>query len=155
MQSMMRPLALAAVSLSAFLAADAAAEAKVFRGKTSGGRAASVVIGSDGLLRNARINWRARCRHGVVHDKTAFTRPHDAATPDSFLDAGTYRSRDKDGERLRFTVRIKGTRVFDPAHPARERWHGTFRAKVLVTRRGRYVDTCRIRSLRWTARLVR
>jgi hypothetical protein len=152
---MIRRLAVAAVSLSAFAAADATAEAKVFRGKTSGGRAASVVVGSDGLVRNARINWRASCAHGVVHDKTAFTRPHDASTPDSLLDAGTYRSRDKDGERLRFTVRIKGTRDFDPAHPERERWHGSFRAKVLVSRRGRYVDTCRVRALRWTARLVR
>jgi hypothetical protein len=151
---MIRRLAVAAVSLTAFAAADATAEAKVFRGKTSAGRAASVVVGSDGLIRNARINWRTRCRHGSVADKTAFIRPHDISTPESFTDDGTYRRRDG-SYRLRFTTHISGSRVFDAARPARERWHGTFRMKVLVTRGGRYVDTCRLRALRWTARLVR
>ena len=149
---MLRLIALAAFSMTMFAAAATTAEAKVFRGKTSAGRPASVVTGSDGLLRNARVNWRARCRFGTVADKTAFLRPHDSSTPDAFSDAGTYRRRDG-SYRLRFTTSIKGTRVFDPAHPARERWRGTFRMKVLVTRRGHYVDTCRLGKLTWRARL--
>jgi hypothetical protein len=147
-----RPVA-ALLSVGVLAAAAAPAEAKVFRGRTSTGRAASVVIGSDGLLRNARINWRSRCRFGKVADKTSFVRPHDSSTIDAFADAGTYRRRDG-RYRLRFSTRIAGTRVFDPARPARERWHGTFRMTVLVTRRGRYVDTCRLPKLRWSARLV-
>ena len=146
---MLRLIALAALSMAMFVAAAASAEAKVFRGKTSQGRAASVVIGSDGLLRAARVNWRARCRSGRAHDKTAFTRPHDESTPDAFYDAGVYRSRDDDGSRLRFTVSVRGTRIADDRG---ERWRGTFRAKVLVTRRGRYVDTCRTSRVRFTAR---
>ena len=145
---MLRLIALAVLSMGMFVAAAASAEAKVFRGKTSQGRSASVVIGSDGLLRNARVNWRARCRGGRAHDKTAFTRPHDESTPDAFYDAGVYRGRDDDGYRLRFTVSIRGTRIADDRG---ERWRGTFRAKVLVTRRGRYVDTCRARA-RFTVR---
>lgn len=149
---MLRLIALATLSMAMFVAAAPAADAKVFRGKTSGGRAASVVIGSDGLLRNARINWRARCRYGRVADKTQFRRPHDSATADAFQDSGRYRRRDG-SYRLRFTTSISGTRVFDAAQPERERWTGTFRIKVLVTRRGHYVDTCRLGALRWHARL--
>jgi hypothetical protein len=146
---MLRLIALAALSMAMFVAAAASAEAKVFRGKTSQGRATSVVIGSDGLLRAARVNWRGRCRtHGRLHEKTAFSRPHDESTPDAFFDAGTYRGRTSDGYRLRFKVSIRGARVADERG---ERWRGTFRGKVLVTRRGRYVDTCRAR-VRFTVR---
>jgi len=146
---MLRLIALAALSMSMFVAAATAAEAKVFRGKTSQGRPASVVIGSDGLLRAARVNWRGRCRGGRVREKTSFTRPHDQSSPDAFFDEGTYRSRDDDGYRLRFTVSIRAARIADERG---ERWRGTFRAKVLVTKRGRYVDTCRSGRLRFTLR---
>jgi hypothetical protein len=148
---MFRLLVLAALSLSMYVAAAASAEGKVFRGKTTQGRPASVVIGSDGLLRAARVNWRARCRYGRTGDKTIFARPHDESTPDAFFDAGDYRRRDDSGYRLRFTVSVRGTRVADDRG---ERWRGTFRAKVLVTRRGHYVDTCRTGRLRFTVRPV-
>jgi hypothetical protein len=151
---MLRPALTSMLTLAALVAADATAEAKVFRGKTSQGRAASVVIGSDGLLRTARVNWRGRCRAGRIAEKTSFIRPHDASGPNSFRDGGVYRKRQRGGYRLRFTPRIRGRRIFDPADPAAERWRGTFSATVLVTRRGRYVDTCRVRRLRWTARPV-
>jgi hypothetical protein len=141
------------LAAAAVLGAGAeAAGAEVFRGKTGQGRSASVVIGTDGLLRTARINWRARCRFGRVVEKTSFLRPHDISTPESFEDGGVYRKRQRGGYRLRFTPLIKGRRLTGARG---ERWRGTFRAKVLVTRRGRYVDTCRIARLRWTARLVR
>jgi hypothetical protein len=146
---MFRLLVLAALSTVLSAAAASAAEAKVFRGKTNQGRPASVVIGSDGLLRAARVNWRARCRFGRTRDKTMFTRPHDESTPDAFFDAGVYRRQDASGYRLRFTVSVRGTRIADARG---ERWRGTFRAKVLVTRRGRYVDTCRTGRLRFTVR---
>jgi hypothetical protein len=89
------------------------------------------------------------CRFGRVHDKTIFTRPHDESTPDGFFDAGVYRGRDEQGYRLRFTVSVRGTRIADARG---ERRRGTFRAKVLVTRRGHHVDTCRTGRLRFTAR---
>jgi len=147
---MVRLIALAALSTMMFAATAAGAEAKVFRGKTNQGRPASVVIGTDGLLRNARVNWRARCRTGGrVREKTSFMRPHDQSTPDAFFDAGTYRGRTPDGYRLRFTGSIRGQRIVDDRG---ERWRGTFRMKVLVTKRGRYVDTCRSGRLRFTLR---
>lgn len=148
---MLRLIALAALSMAMFPAAATAADAKVFRGHTSQGRAASVVIGSDGLLRAARVNWRGRCRFGRVGDKTIFSRPHDASTPDAFSDAGSDRRRDDSGYRLRLDVSVQATRIADDRG---ERWRGTFRGKVLVTRRGRYADTCRSGRLRFTVRPV-
>jgi hypothetical protein len=149
---MVRRAVTAVLTAAALLAFDAAAvQAKVFRGETGQGRRASVVVGTDNLLRAARVNWRARCRDGRVFEKTIFSRPHDQSTPDAFFDTGTYRGRSSDGYRLRFTVTVRGRRL---GAGARERWRGTFRATVLVTRRGRYVDTCRLRTLRWRARLV-
>ena len=143
---MLRLIALAVLSMGMFVAAAASAEAKVFRGKTSQGRPAAVIIGSDGLLRTASVNWRARCRDGRLRDKSYFLRPHDFSSPDAFADAGTYRR--KDGRfRIRFTASIKATRTTAGG----ERWSGSFRLKALVTRGGRYVDTCRTR-VRFTLR---
>ena len=147
---MFRRIVTPLLTVAALVAADATAQAKVFRGETSQGRRASLVVGSDGLLRTARVNWRSRCRSGRLQSRTVFLRPHAESTPDAFLDTGTYRRRDG-RYRLRFTTTVRGGRI---AGPGTERWRGTFRAKVLVTSRGRYVDTCRVRGLRWTARLV-
>ena len=146
---MLRLVALAVLSMGMFVAAAASAEAKVFRGKTNQGRAASVVIGSDGLLRTVKVSWRARCRFGRAHEKTPFIRPHDQSTPEAFFDAGTYRASDDDGYRMRFTVSVRGTRI---AGSRGERWRGSFRGKILVSRRGKYVDTCRSGRVRFTVR---
>ena len=148
---MLRLIALAALSMLMFVAAAGSAEAKVFRGKTDKGRRAAVIIGSDGLLRTASVHWRAHCiQGGRLADKTYFLRPHDESTPDRFADSGTYRR--SDGKyRLRFTGSIRGHRTVGERG---ERWRGTFRLKILVTRGGRYVDTCRTGRLRFTLRPV-
>ena len=145
---MFRRIAIVSLSLATSLAGAAAAEAKVFRGETKQGRTMSLVIGSDGLLRMARVSWRATCRFGRSNDRSYFLRPHDESTPDAFRDGGVYRSRDNEGFRLRHTATIAGRRS---GSGASERWRGTFRDKILVTRRGKYVDTCRVKT-RWTAR---
>ena len=132
----------------------AAAEAKVFRGETAQGRAASVVVGTDSLVRRVRVGWRARCHEGRFVDRTDFTRPFDSSTTNAVADQGVYRIRQRGGWRARVTVRLRGRRIFDAAHPRRETWRGTLRAEVLVSRRGNYVDTCTLRRLRWRARLV-
>ena len=151
---MFRRIVTPLLTLAALVAADATAEAKVFRGKTSQGRPASVVVGTDNLVRTARIRWRPHCPRGRWVEGTAFRRPHDISTVDSFHDSGTYRLRAADGFRLRITTTIRGTRIFDPANPSAERWRGRFWGKILVTRGGRYYDTCRLRNVRWRARLV-
>jgi hypothetical protein len=144
---------LLAAAVAIGLAAPGAAQAKVFRGETAQGRAASVVVGSDGLVRRARVNWRAPCRHGRYVDRTDFIPPLDVSTPDRIADEGVYRTR-AGGIRSRVTIRLRARRIFDPAHPRREAWRGTLRVQVLVTRDGRYVDTCGLRRLRWRVRLV-
>jgi hypothetical protein len=112
------------------------------------------VVGSDDLVRRARVNWRATCRHGRYVDRTDFTPPLDVSTADRIADEGVYRTRTGDGIRSRVTIRLRGRRVFDPDHPRRELWRGTVRVQVLVTRDGRYLDTCAVRRLRWVVRLV-
>jgi len=146
--TMLRLIVVAVLSMGMFVAAAAGAEAKVFRGKTNQGRAAKVIIGSDGLLRTALVRWRSGCRAGRLTSRTYFLRPHDASTPDAFSDAGTYRRRDG-AYRIRFSASVRATRIADARG---ERWKGTFRAKALVTRGGRYVDTCRTGRVRFTLR---
>lgn len=135
-------------------ALPATVQAKVFRGTTAQGRAASIVVGSDALVRRARVNWRASCRKGRFVDRTDFVRPYDVSTPDAIADDGVYRLGEGRGIRSRVTVRLRARRTFDAAHPARETWRGTLSVRVLVTRDGRYVDTCRLRRLRWHVRVV-
>lgn len=149
---MLRRVVTPLLSVAALLAADSTAQAEVFRGDTEQGRRASLVVGADGLLRTARVNWRARCRRGRLASRTVFLRPHVRSTPERFSDSGTYRRRQQGGYRLRYTTTVRGRRI---AGGGRQRWRGSFGATVLVTRRGRYVDTCRVRGLRWTAQLVR
>jgi hypothetical protein len=148
---MFRRFAVFTIAVATSMAGATTADAKVFRGKTKQGRTMSLVIGSDGLLRVGRVSWRATCRFGRANSKSFFLRPHDESTPDAFRDSGVYRSRDDEGFRLRHKAAIAGRRR---GSGTSERWKGTFTDKILVTRRGRYVDTCRVNTS-WTARLVR
>ncbi len=52
------------------------------------------------------------------------------------------------------TIYLAGRRTFDPANPAAESWSGTLRANVVVRRRGRIIDRCRLRQINWNATLV-
>lgn len=51
-------------------------------------------------------------------------------------------------------MRVEGTHVLDPARPQDELRRGTLQVTVLVTKRGRYLDTYRLERLCWRARLV-
>jgi hypothetical protein len=140
----MRTLAIAAVGV-AVVVAPAAADARTWRGETSQGRSVSVRTGDDGLVNRVRVNWRAPCRHGRYVSRTFFAPPFDVAESAAFEDAGTYRSRAQGGYRARHTVFVRGTLGAD------DRWTGTFRVRTRVMRRGRVVDRCRLKGVRWTA----
>ncbi len=156
----MKPTRLLAssVALCAALAlpADALA-AKTFRGKTQQNRAVSVVVGDDELVERVRITWRTRrCQLGGsrFQDATQFNGPFDPSTADAFGDAGAYTVRDRGGIRSRVRIRLTGQRIFDAADPPAERWEGTVRASVVVRRRGKVIDRCRLRSTGWRATLA-
>jgi hypothetical protein len=138
--------ALAAGAGLAALAAPAAADVR-FEGETSQGRPVVVVAGDDGVPKRGRIAWRGRCRRSgiLVTEMTGFRPPLDMAGRRRFRDAGSYRERYRNGERVRFTVRMSGRK----AGP--RRWTGRFRVHAVVRRGGRVLDRCSARGVRWTA----
>jgi hypothetical protein len=134
-----------AVACAALLAVPAVAEAKTWRGKTEQGRAVSVRTGTDDLVNQVRVAWRAPCRKGHYVSRTLFVPPLDVSEPDRFEDAGTYRSRLKGGYRARHTVYVRGRLG------AEDRWRGVFRVRTRVRRDGRVIDRCRLDGVRWEA----
>lgn len=143
----MRRLApLAAVVGLAALAGPAMADVR-FQGETSQGRRAVVIAEDDGVPKRGRIGWRARCRRSgiLATERTGFRRPLDMSGRHRFRDAGSYRERYRNGERVRFTVRISGRKV------GPRRWTGRFRVHAVVRRGGRVMDRCFARGIRWVA----
>jgi hypothetical protein len=138
------------------VAVPEAADAKTYRGKTSQRRNVSVIAGADGLPQRVRIGWRAPCRSGDHYYKniTRFVPPFDTTTPDLIRDGRTRRERDRGGIRARVSLSLEGARVVDPATPETERWEGRLAVAVAVYRHGRRIDTCRLKRLRWSARVV-
>jgi hypothetical protein len=123
-----------------------AADAARWRGKTRQGRLALVVTGSDGLVNKVRIRYRARCgdrkqlTSGVI-----FLPAFDSSTTTAFEDSGTFRFRLPDRERARATTTVEG------GLRRSGRWTGNFRIRVRITRRGRFVTTCRTGRIGWRA----
>jgi len=145
---MSRLLVTAALSALLLVAVPAVADAKNYKGKTSQGRVAQIRTGADGVVNFARLGWRAPCGQNIRYNgNTTFRPPLDAATTDSLTDGGTYRVRIRGGFRARITGTITAQR-----DPATDRWSGTWAVKVMVTRRGKVVDTCELKQLRWNAR---
>jgi hypothetical protein len=146
----MRRLApLAAVAGLAALAGPAAADVR-FEGRTSQGRLALLVAEDDGVPKRGVIRWHARCRRGgvTVPQGSVFRRPLDLSTSRRIRDAGSYRSRRyRGGVRLTIRVRLVGRKV------GPRRWRGRFSAHAVVRQRGRVLDRCGVRGVRW--RVVR
>jgi hypothetical protein len=140
--------AVAGLAALAALAGPAAADVR-FEGRTSQGRLAILVAEDDGVPKRVKINWHARCRvSGVtLPQSTVFRRPLDLSTGLRIRDAGSYRSRRyRDGVRLTIRVRVIGRKV------SPRRWRGRFSARALVRQRGRVIDRCAVRGLRWRVR---
>jgi hypothetical protein len=144
MKAAMRKLALA-VGFAVVLAAPAAADAKIWRGKTEQGRAVTVRTGADDLVNRVRVSWRAPCKKGHYVSRTLFEPPLDESETDVFEHSGTYRKRLPGGYRARNTVFVRGKLG------AHDRWTGTFRVRTRVRRNGNLVDSCRFKGVRWSA----
>jgi len=126
-----------------------------FEGRTQQRRTVTVGTGADGLVRSVEMAWVGSCRRAFVYRTT--TRrvpPFVQSTEERFRDNGSYRERSRGGIVATIAVTISGVHV-EPAEdrPTTERWRGTFRATVTVRRRGRVIDRCRTRSIRWSASL--
>lgn len=146
-RSVARALCLALLVL---VALPASAEAITFHGKTSRGKRVTVTQPLGGAVTRATLTWRARCRSrgATVGNHTRFLSPMRFASEHRFVDGGTDVRRDGP-YRLRFTLRISGIKRSPYL------WTGTFRGHVAVMRGGRQVDSCRQRTIRWSASILR
>jgi hypothetical protein len=138
----------AALALSAllFAAVPAAADAATFRGKTNQGRTASLVTGADGVPTRVRVAWRAPCKKPGFRATggTRFTAPFTAATADALQDTGkSYRVTLKGGLRGRISTDLVVNRRGD-------RWVGTLGVRELFARKGRVIDVCQVKRVRFT-----
>jgi hypothetical protein len=153
----MRHLPAAAATAALLLAAPSAAGAATFEGRTTQDRPVTVETGPDGLVTLVRVSWRAACdRKGArFTERTDFGQPLAESTIDAVRDAGRYTLRRKGGWRFRISVAMTGRRTLaDAADPASELWGGTISASVVVRRRGRVYDRCRMRPKAWTTTRV-
>ena len=138
----------AAAALSTLLIAAAPAEAKTFRGKTNQGRTASLVTGADGVPARVRVSWRAPCKRPGYRATggTKFAAPFTAAGADLVQDTGkSYRVTIKGGLRGRISTDLVVKRDGD-------RWVGTLGVRELFARRGKVVDVCEVKKVRFTLR---
>jgi hypothetical protein len=141
----MRTTLAVAFLCSLMLAVPEVAGAETWRGKTAQDRRVTVRTGGDDVVNQVRISWRARCRKGNYTSTTRFVPPLDKASTTAFQDAGTYRARIPGGYRARHTVSVSA--VLDGGV-----WRGTFRVRTRVTRKGKFIDRCRLKRVRWSAR---
>jgi hypothetical protein len=127
----------------------ALAPASAYRGETSQHRIASVISGADGQVQRIRIGYSAPC-HDPRYRFPNIMRlepPFDTATPDLVETKLSFNEKLKGGGRTRQTVTLKATR-------AGNAWNGTFATTIVLTRGGRLLDTCRLKRVRWTARMT-
>ncbi len=145
-------LRLLIVPVVALLALPATAIADTtYRGKTQQKRTVALTFGADNLLQTARINWiTRRCAESGARFQhiTSFRTPFDASTPEAFRDAESFRVDDRGGIRSRVNITFAGRRASDAL------WRGTLRARVVVRKRGKVIDRCRLREITWSAKLV-
>jgi len=136
----------AAATRSTLLIAAAPADAKTFRGKTNQGRTASLVTGADGVPTRVRVSWRAPCKQPGYRATggTRFSAPFTSATTDAVADTDkTYRVRLRGGLRGRITTNLVVNRSGD-------RWVGTLGVRELFTKRGKTIDVCEVKRVRFT-----
>jgi hypothetical protein len=134
------------VAVAALLLVPTAADAAKWRGKTKQGRLAVVVTGSDGLVSMVRIRYRARCGDDkMLTSGVRFEAPLDSSTTTAFVDGGRFSFDLPNGERARARTRVDG------GLRQSGRWTGNFRIRVRITRKGRFVTTCRSGRVGWRA----
>jgi hypothetical protein len=140
----MRTLALAVAML---VVVPTVAEADAWRGKTEQGRGVWVRTGEDDRVERVRVGWKATCEKGSYMSRTVFLRPFDISEAAEFEDRGTSRVSIKGGYRARHRVFVHATLDDDV-------WTGSFSVRTRVTKGGRFVDSCRLKGVTWTAERV-
>jgi hypothetical protein len=123
--------------------------AAAYRGKTSQDKVASVITSADGQVQRIRIGYSAPCRDPRYRfpNVMRLEPPFDTATPDLVQTHLSFREKLKGGGRTKQTVTLTATR-------AGNAWSGTFATTIVLTRAGKHLDTCKLKRVRWTARMT-
>ncbi len=120
-----------------------------YRGETSQHRIASVITSADGQVQRIRIGYSAPCHDPRYRfpNVMRLEPPFDTATPDLVETHLTFREKLRGGGRTKQTVALTATR-------AGKAWTGTFATTIVLTRAGKHLDTCKLKRVRWTARMT-
>jgi len=125
---------------------------KLFRGTTGQSKRVAVRVGAAQKVTRVTVAWIAPCRRGGTFENDTVVSPRARrSTVDVFEASGSYPVRQKGGYRMRVRMVIRGLR--DVSSAGVERWTGTVRATVVIRRRGRVIERCRLRSTAWSATL--
>ena len=142
-------------TLAILLALPAIAEAATgFRGKTSQGRMASLVVGDDGFVTRIRISYSAPCTDPRYRFPNVLRvePPFDESTTGMVTEELVLRDKLDGGGRSRQTVTITAERTV--AEDGTESWNGTFRTRAVLTKDGERLDVCELKRVTWSAEAV-
>lgn len=146
---------IALLTLVVLLAAlPAAAQAKSFRGKTSQGRMASVVVGDDGFVTRIRISYSAPCSDPRYRfpNVLRIEPPFDKSTPGKVTEELILRDKLDGGGRSRQTVTVTAERTV--AEDGTESWSGTFKTRAVLTKDRERLDVCELKRVTWSTTAV-
>jgi hypothetical protein len=135
-----------AVSLCASLLLVTGAQAASFKGETSQKRRATVVTGPDGLVTRIRISYSAPCMDPRYRFPNVFRfqAPFKVSTLDTVSESVRISARLRGGGRNRQTATVTA-RFADGA------WRGTFKTRAVLTRKGKRLDRCELKRVKWSA----
>ena len=147
----MNPVRLSLLSVALLLTTAAAADAAIFKGRTSQDRQALVETNDRRFPVRFFFRWRADCDSGTLTFTTGVHPPFKERTRDFVRDEGSYTGyvRDKDSGR-RYRVRVRRVHM-RARRVAPRRWEGAFGASAVVSRDGRVVARCQTGTITWRA----
>ena len=144
-------LLVAVVAVVLGTAAPAAGQARFF-GKTSAKGDVEFFSHRDRAV-GASVAWRVRCRGDVPYERdvTSLSVPKYAGRRGEFAAVEAYEPDEEAGYDVEVEAAMTGRRHFDRRRPGAEQWSGRFEVEIVVRepKRGRVVDRCRSRTLRW------
>lgn len=133
--------------VTAGFAAPAAADAKTYRGKSSQGFKLRLATNDDRRVRVFSIGWRAPCGREDFRyaARSTIHGPFDRDRGGRFRDRSMVRSRLKGSIRATVVMGLRGRLVGSRSA------EGTFTGRVILRKKGREIDRCRLGVVRWKA----
>jgi hypothetical protein len=139
-----RAKVLGVVTAGALLLLPGAASAASLSGNTSQpGQSITLKIAADGSVKSAHLTWETKCKGGTTATGSTTFRKLKRSTPTGFSSSG--KDVDKKGKlKLTFRSQIDGDATGTG-------FKGTFKSKVKVEKKGKTVNRCNTRKIRWSA----